>query len=130
MNTFNKETSLYIEIASKEAIKSPLRCKHGCVIVKYGKIIAKGFNNYRGYNKYGTCLYNQRRTIHAENAAINNCGDRNKLQNADLYIIRYDPISNEICFSAPCHNCIQLIISCMKKYRLRNVYYSIDITMK
>ena len=124
----NKENISYICEAMIEAKKSDVRCKHGCVIVKNGKIIAKGHNRHRGYDKYGKALVNQSATIHAEADAINSCGNKNKLCNADLYVVRIDvrhekPVLN----SKPCHNCSQLIISCMENYGLRNAYYSTTI---
>ncbi len=104
-----------------------MRCKHGCVIVKNGKIIARGYNKYMGYNKYGTGLKDQRRTIHADSDAINNINNRNKLKDADLYVVRYNIHTGSASYSEPCHICKQIISSCMTRYGLRNAYYSVNV---
>jgi len=54
--------------ATSHASFSPMLQKHGCVAVVNGKIVGKGFNNYRNYSKDGlmrTCC-----SCHAEVAAI------------------------------------------------------------
>ena len=54
--------------AVSHAAFSPMLQKHGCVAVVNGKIVGKGFNNYRNYSKDGlmrTCC-----SCHAEVAAI------------------------------------------------------------
>jgi len=44
-------TDSYLSICLQEATKSPLHYRHGCVVVSGGKIIGKGFNDYRpGFN--------------------------------------------------------------------------------
>ncbi len=125
----SKEKIFYIEEALKEAKKSPLRCKHGCIIVKDGEIISRGFNNFRGYNKYGTCFINHRYSTHAEQAAIDNCTNRNNMKDADLYVVRLDVKKYGTSYSAPCHKCSKLIKSCKKKYGLRKIYFSTEITL-
>lgn len=124
--SINKEQLYYIYRAIKEALKSPLRCKHGCVIVKNKNIVASGYNKYRGYNKYGTSHINHRMSIHAEEDAINSCRKRD-LKDAELYVIRFNIITNDISNSKPCHNCEKLIRFCIKKYGLKCVYYSANI---
>lgn len=36
----------YFTWATREAAKSPERCKHGAIIVKGGKIVGRGFNHH------------------------------------------------------------------------------------
>ena len=44
-------TDSYLSVCLQEASKSPLHYRHGCIVVSGGKIIGKGFNDYRpGFN--------------------------------------------------------------------------------
>jgi len=58
----------YICDAALEADKSPCFHRHGCIIVGNGKVLGKGFNNYRNTStdKMLTNCY----TCHAEISAI------------------------------------------------------------
>lgn len=41
----------YLSLCLEQAALSPLHYRHGCVVVKGGKVIGQGFNDYRpGYN--------------------------------------------------------------------------------
>lgn len=41
----------YLNLCLEQAMLSPLRHRHGCVVVKGGKVIGQGFNDYRpGYD--------------------------------------------------------------------------------
>lgn len=60
----------YMELAVREAYKSEMYTRHGCVIVVNGKVIGRGHNNYRtafadGFIR-GTC------SCHAEMDALRN----------------------------------------------------------
>jgi deoxycytidylate deaminase len=45
------KTDNYMTLCLEQAAKSPLRYRHGCIIVRGGKVIGQGFNDYRsGYN--------------------------------------------------------------------------------
>ncbi|KAH9885157.1 hypothetical protein F4778DRAFT_787333 [Xylariomycetidae sp. FL2044] len=45
------KTDYYLNQCLEEAEKSPLVHRHGCIVVKGGKVIGKGFNDYRpGYD--------------------------------------------------------------------------------
>ena len=57
----------YINIAIKEAMKSVVTMKHGCVIVKRKKIIATGHNKYTNTN------FKDYFSLHAEIDALNKC---------------------------------------------------------
>jgi deoxycytidylate deaminase len=37
----------YLTLCLEQAAKSPLRYRHGCIIVRGGKVIGQGFNDYR-----------------------------------------------------------------------------------
>ncbi|KAI1389372.1 uncharacterized protein F4822DRAFT_427726 [Hypoxylon trugodes] len=45
------KTDHYLNLCLEQAEQSPLHYRHGCVVVKGGKVIGKGFNDYRpGYD--------------------------------------------------------------------------------
>ncbi|KAK3066222.1 hypothetical protein LTR53_017520 [Teratosphaeriaceae sp. CCFEE 6253] len=45
------KTDHYLTLCLEQAAKSPLHYRHGCVIVRGGKVIGQGFNDYRpGYD--------------------------------------------------------------------------------
>lgn len=69
-----------IEEAIWQAEKSPCVHKHGCVISGSGRIIGRGFNNYRTFSSDG--MLENCCTCHAEIAAIREClrGGRFKLK--------------------------------------------------
>lgn len=123
--TMNKAHLYFIQCAVEEAQKSNMRQKHGCVIVKRKKVIAKGHNDHSGYDKYGSELTNKRRTIHAEADAIRNCISNGiSMKGAVMYVVRFNIRTNEATYSKPCHNCFELILSCVKKHGLRKIYYT------
>jgi len=73
--------SFYIDEAIKEAKKSCMVKKHGCIIIKNNKIIGKGYNEYiKGMNN----IY----SIHAEKKAILNAKKNNDIKNSVLYVVR------------------------------------------
>ena len=43
----SRSDETFINIASNEAEKSSLLMKHGCVVVKNGKIVGRGYNSAR-----------------------------------------------------------------------------------
>ncbi|KAI1372873.1 hypothetical protein F4677DRAFT_237111 [Hypoxylon crocopeplum] len=48
------KTDYYLNLCLEQAELSPLHHRHGCVVVKGGKVIGKGFNDYRpGYDGGG-----------------------------------------------------------------------------
>ena len=108
----------FASIASIEAQKSNVPKKHGCIAVLGGKIIAKGYNNYRTYSKDGfitNCC-----SCHAEIDVLRKCNKINKMNNINLYIVRISDIG-EFRDSTPCNQCI----IAMKKRKIKYVVYSV-----
>jgi tRNA(Arg) A34 adenosine deaminase TadA len=65
--TTTKDTK-FASRAAEEAQRSPCQMRHGCVAVINGRIVGRGYNNYRSYSKDGfihDCM-----TCHAEMAAL------------------------------------------------------------
>jgi hypothetical protein len=61
-------------------------------------------------------------SIHAEEHALRRADPR-MLKGASLYVIRKSYDGN-LANSKPCKRCESIIFSCMKKYGLKNVFYS------
>jgi deoxycytidylate deaminase len=107
----------YIEEAIKEANKSCMFRKHGCVIVNNKEIISKGYNYY---------IYNliQKFSVHAEESAILKLKKLNNYKNNTTYTMYVVRISdNFLRISLPCNKCKKIIekIKCIK-----TIYYSCD----
>jgi tRNA(Arg) A34 adenosine deaminase TadA len=108
-----------MQIAGAEASKSIVAYKHGCVAVVSGKIVAKGFNNYRTYSRDG--LINQTCSCHAEIDVLRKCKKRNITKKITLYIARImqnDPYTLNI--SRPCKECYHI----MKSFNIKRLVYS------
>jgi deoxycytidylate deaminase len=103
---------------------------HVAVIVSRGKIIAEATNRI-GYRPQGeSTFYNtavrEKRNIHAEENVVRQLGDYNKLRDADMYVMRYGRGDKNRTFvnSKPCPKCECFLNKCIKKYGLRNIYYT------
>jgi len=111
----------YLDICCKLANKSSLAHKHGCIIVKNGKIISQAFNT-----KLIAKLYESVPTsIHAEVAAIKKVKNKNQLNgNCELYVVRVGtPNHYTTKYSKPCETCTHFI----NKFKIRTVYYSVNV---
>jgi tRNA(Arg) A34 adenosine deaminase TadA len=60
----------YISYATEEAMKSQVLMRHGAIAVTNGKIMGRGFNNYRTYSR--DKFINNTCTCHAEVASLRN----------------------------------------------------------
>lgn len=96
---------------------------HIAVIVYRGKIIAEATNRLGSRSKgVGYSTY----TIHAERNVVKKLGDYTKLKDSDMYVMRCGRGSNFGNFvnSKPCSECECFLNKCIKKYGLRNIYYT------
>lgn len=96
---------------------------HIAAIVSRGKIIAEATNRLGTRSK--GCGYSNN-TIHAERNVVKILGDYTKLRDADMYVMRCGRGDNSEQFlnSKPCPDCEYFLNKCMKKYGLKNVYYT------
>jgi len=101
----------YLDIAKNEALKSELTNKHGCVIVRKNKVIAKGYNKYN--NEFKHCF-----SIHAEMDVINKCRKLN-LSDCKLFVIRINSLG-EFKNSKPCECCQKVI----RKKKIKRIFHS------
>lgn len=98
------------------AQRSDMLHKHGCIIVKNGTVISRGFNQRFTNKKLQDC--HDVTSWHAEMIAIRKC-TKELLCQSDLYIVR---IGSGYKYSKPCSVCAKKI----EKLGIRNVYYSIN----
>ena len=116
MDCSNKDIR-YMDIASGEAHKSLVTYKHGCIAVVSGKIVARGFNNYRTYSRDGmiqnTC------SCHAEISVLRKCIKQNIKKKITLYIARISA-SHTLSASQPCIDCYNT----MKQFDIKRIVYS------
>lgn len=68
MSTFSNQDSIFIQHALNEAQKSPCLMQHGAIAVAGGKIIGRGYNQYRCHTRDGVVTNSC--TCHAEMSAV------------------------------------------------------------
>lgn len=118
-NIKNKHLEFLIQ-AKREANKSNLTQKHGCVIVYNNKIIAKGYNSI--------CNFDKMKSIHAEIDALNYLNrifklkDKKLRKKCNLYVVRIKKCDDTLKMSKPCNNCASKIV----KSNIGTVYYSVN----
>jgi deoxycytidylate deaminase len=97
----------FIDIAADQASRSQCLMRHGCVAVISGRIIGRGYNNYRCHSNDG--FINNTMTCHAEIAALRQVNKRKKhSKKIVLYVVRLDS-NNTLKASAPCIDCMKRI---------------------
>jgi len=118
--TISKSKQYFIDEAIKEALKSNLQMRHGCVLVTNGEIIARGHN--MGYSG----PLNSMRSTHAEIATLQNLGNYNNLKDATMYVVRISTQNGKIYMvnSHPCQDCLPKLLKCIRIHGLKQVYYS------
>ena len=121
----HKTEKQYMDIAANIALKSNLRSKHGCIIVdKKGNIISKAFNSAVVFQTNIKYVKSNVMSFHAEENALKNV-DKTKLNGSSLYVVRN---IGDGCFSCskPCQKCENIIHSCMQRFKLKYVFYSVS----
>ena len=109
----NFVSNLYVETAKKEAEKSSLTMKHGCVIVRNKKIISKGYNKYDLHNQFKMYY-----STHAEIDAISKSKSK-FFKNCTMYVIRVRS-DGSLTDSKPCPICQKVL----KKKGILKIFYS------
>lgn len=116
MSIYKKKHNHFIEEAIKEAKKSLMNQKHGCVIVHNNTIISRGYN-YRIYKCQKTHI---KYSVHAEESALSKLSFKN-VKKYNMYVVRIH--DNELRISLPCEKCMNLINNF--KY-IKNIFYSLE----
>ena len=115
-----KTLNVALGVAIAEAIRSEHNVKHGAVLVKKGKIIQSGRNQYCGMERIRH--FNSRIwSIHAEMNILAGL-PRNMTRGADIMVVRVNS-RGDIVNSKPCHICMSMI----KNAGCRKVFYSNDM---
>lgn len=110
----NSSHQTFVERALKVAMKSTMRQKHGCVIVRGATIVAESCN-------FSVPAFGHGYSIHAEVGAILLAKRaRVRLSECTLYVVRYMPSAGSYANSKPCANCSQFI----KEHGLSKVFYT------
>jgi deoxycytidylate deaminase len=124
----NSQTNQILEQFRNDPRTTKMRLSHVtsvhlAVIVSRGKVIAEATNRL-GSRSRG-CGYSNY-TIHAERNVVKVLGDHTKLRDADMYVMRCGRGVNSEKFinSRPCSDCEYFLTKCMRKYGLKNVYYT------
>lgn len=100
------------------AHQSKANKRHGCIIVKGGRVLGRGYNKYTNKPFFVSPEHQKRYcSTHAEVAAIKS--SRSDLKGATVYVARINNRGEER-FSAPCEDCsIEL-----KNSGIRKVVYT------
>jgi deoxycytidylate deaminase len=115
-----KTLNVALGVAIAEATRSEHNVKHGAVLVKKGKIIQSGRNQYCGMERIRH--FNSRIwSIHAEMNILAGL-PRNMTRGADIMVVRVNS-RGDIVNSKPCHICMSMI----KNAGCRKVFYSTDM---
>lgn len=109
----------FVSVAAHEARKSHVRARLGCVAVSSGKVVAKGFNNYRTFSKDG--MISRTCSCHAEIDVLRKCLKRNFKKKLSLYIVRVTH-EDSLASSAPCLPCTEK----MREFNIKNLTYIDD----
>jgi len=116
MTKYTNNDANHMSIAVLEAEKSDLRARLGCVAVVSGKVVARGYNNYRTFSKDG--MIEKSCSCHAEMDVLRKCLKQNIKKKISLYIARVT-INGELACSAPCIDCFMK----MKDFNMRSLIY-------
>jgi deoxycytidylate deaminase len=105
------------------ADKSNMAMKLGCIAVRSGKIVARGFNNYRTFSKDG--MIHNSCSCHAEIDVLRKCKKRNIMDKINLYVVRRSrslrsEYIDTYMESSPCQSCYET----MKQFNIKYIIYS------
>ena len=109
-----------VNMAIDEALRSEHSVKHGAVVMKKGKIIQSGRNQYCAMERIKHFQSKRIWSIHAEMNALLGL-PKCMTKNADIYVVRVNKLG-DIVNSRPCKICMTLIL----KSGIKNVHYSGD----
>lgn len=109
-----------IDLAINEASRSEHNVKHGAVVVKKGKIIQSGRNQYCSMERIKHFNAHRIWSIHAEMNVLMGL-PKCVTKNADIYVVRVNG-EGEIVNSKPCKICMSMIL----KSGIKTIHYSND----
>ncbi len=89
---------------------------HCAIILRGKKILATAFNKIASRPESPS--------LHAERSVIKSLGDTDLLKGSILVVVRLGKTPDIYKNSKPCEACASFLHTCMKKYGLKQVYYS------
>lgn len=104
----------------EEANKSTYRFHIGCVIFKGNRIISSGHNYIRSCSSISAKHRAWENSLHAEQAAIINAGDKNKLKGCSILVMKVSKTNGYLSNAKPCPYCQASI----DYVGIKNVYYT------
>lgn len=116
VNNLSKRDKRWLAVASRIAMESRERTRHGCIIVKSGAVQGRGTNTYR--NQPGIIEEINALSVHAEINALKRCGD---LRGAVAFVARVNN-HGEQRQSRPCPDCLQAL----KHAGVKRIVYTIN----
>ncbi|KAL6056417.1 Ran GTPase activating protein 1 [Balamuthia mandrillaris] len=133
MSQVNPRVRRFMALATKEALQSPMKFRHGAVLAKGGRIISKGCNNYRRTIDGSYYL-----STHAEMEVLRKVGqtapptklaDRSDnsycnfpSKGADLFVVRVGRVGLSLHHnSRPCPTCV----GWLHRYGVKRVFYTV-----
>lgn len=112
----SKRDKRWLAVASRIAMESNERTKHGCIIVQSGAVQGRGVNTYR--NQPGVVEEIDALSVHAEINALKRCGN---ISGAVAYIARVNN-HGEARQSRPCPDCLKAL----KSAGVKRIVYTIS----
>ena len=104
-----------MQLAYKEAIKSKVRNRHGCVVARGARVLSVKRNK----TKTHPAGRNYTKMLHAEVACIVQLGEQHTL-GADMYVCRVMRDDKTFGMSRPCRDCQKMIADA----GIKNVFYT------
>jgi deoxycytidylate deaminase len=104
----------------EEARKSTFDVKIGCVIFKGNNIISSAYNQIRSCSAISIKHRKWANSLHAEQAAILNAGDWNKLKGCSMLVMKVSKTKEILSNAKPCEFCEATI----RYVGIKNVYYT------
>ena len=112
----------WLRVAAKESLKSNYKYKVGAVLVKGGRIIARGHNEVRlkstGCRRYSKWM----ESLHAERACVTKV-DKDEVRGGIIYIFRHNG-HGKSALAKPCPQCLWML----NDLGIKRIIYSINTT--
>lgn len=126
----SSNVSYFMHEAKKLSQKSEMNHKHGCVIVRNGKIVATGYNHHYTSSHTNCNGIPKKFSVHAEECAVKNYCKKHLKSSSNapiqIYIVRCGIVygKQKLKNSKPCESCRNF----MSYIEPNKIYYSIDDT--
>ena len=103
------DSSTLLQIAIREAVKSPMSYRHGAVLVSKNKILGSGFNNFS--HSVGNVNFQipgrKKPCVHAEVSALKGIR-HDQIRGSTIFVIRINR-EHDLKMSYPCKRCVSML---------------------